>query len=90
LIESSGFRRKALIALYLSLSQLPDFGYFSGLALHSEVAPIEEVANKIRTAFTEGKYALDKFRIPDNSATISCNPSLLVWCPDDSIVDLNH
>jgi hypothetical protein len=33
-------------------SQLPDLGYFAGLALHSEVAPNEEAANKIRTAFT--------------------------------------
>jgi hypothetical protein len=31
---------------------LPDLGYFAGLTLHSVAAPIEEVANKIRTAFT--------------------------------------
>jgi len=33
-------------------SQLSGSGCFAGLALHSETAPNEEVANKIRTAFT--------------------------------------
>jgi hypothetical protein len=60
---------------------LPDLGYFAGLALHSETAPNEEVANKTRTAFTQGKYAVYSFRIQDNSATIPGNQSYLVWCP---------
>jgi len=33
-------------------SQLPDLGYFAGLAVHSVVAPNEEVTTKNRTAFT--------------------------------------
>ena len=60
---------------------MPDLGYFAGLALHSETAPNEEVANKTRTAFTQGKYAVYSFRIQDNSATIPGNQSYLVWCP---------
>jgi hypothetical protein len=38
--------------LLLRWSQLPDLGFLAGLALHSVVAPNEEVANKISTTFT--------------------------------------